>query len=53
MSHGSTALLIHPARAGRLPFDTILSAELIHSCKPGPKVYLMAAGLLEVPPRGC
>ncbi|MFL5998009.1 MAG: haloacid dehalogenase type II [Streptomyces sp.] len=50
LSNGSTALLIHLARAGRLPFDAILSAELIHSYKPDPKVYLMAAELLEVPP---
>jgi 2-haloacid dehalogenase len=50
LSNGSTALLIHLARAGRLPFDAILSAELIHSYKPDPGVYLMAADLLEVPP---
>ncbi|MEV0218360.1 hypothetical protein [Streptomyces sp. NPDC050704] len=42
LSNGSTALLIHLARAGRLPFDTILSAELIPSYKPDPKVHLMA-----------
>jgi len=51
LSNGGTALLTHLARAGRLPFDTILSAELIHSYKPDPKVYLMAAELLEVPPQ--
>ncbi|MFJ9244728.1 haloacid dehalogenase type II [Streptomyces sp. NPDC101776] len=51
LSNGSTALLIRLARAGGLPFDTILSAELIHSYKPDPKVYLMAAELLEVAPR--
>lgn len=51
LSNGGIALLIHLARAGGLPFDTILSAELIHSYKPDPKVYLMAAELLEVPPR--
>lgn len=51
MSNGGIALLIHLARAGGLPFDTVLSAELIHSYKPDPKVYLMAAELLEVPPR--
>lgn len=50
-SNGSTALLIHLARAGRLPFHTILSAELIHSYKPDPRVYRMAAELLEIPPR--
>ena len=49
LSNGSTALLIHFARAGRLPFDIILRAELIHSYKPDPKV--MAAELLEVSPR--
>lgn len=37
LPNGSTALLIHLARAGRSPFDTILSAELIHSCKPDPR----------------
>ncbi|NEB04215.1 hypothetical protein [Streptomyces sp. SID13726] len=46
MSDDSTALLIRPARVGRLPFDTILSAEvLIHSFKAGPKMCLMATGL--------
>jgi 2-haloacid dehalogenase len=44
-------LLINLARAGRLQFDAILSAELIHSYKPDPKVYLMAAELLEVTPQ--
>ena len=51
LSNGGTALLIHLAHAGRLPFDTILSTELIHSYKPDPRVYRMAAELLEVPPR--
>ncbi|MFE2217366.1 hypothetical protein ACFW93_36295 [Streptomyces canus] len=36
LSNGSTALLIHLARAGGLTFDAILSAELIHSYKPTP-----------------
>ncbi|WP_406396558.1 hypothetical protein OG806_47490 [Streptomyces sp. NBC_00882] len=40
---GSIALLIHVARAGRVPFDAVLSAEPVHSFKPDPKVYQMAA----------
>ena len=36
LSNDGAALLIRLARAGRLPFDAILSAEPIHSCKPDP-----------------
>ncbi|MFJ9713241.1 haloacid dehalogenase type II [Streptomyces sp. NPDC101234] len=51
LSNGSIGLLIQLARTGGLPFDTILSAELIHSYKPDPKVYLMAAEQLGVSPQ--
>jgi len=43
------SLLIDRARAGRLPWDVILSAELFRRYKPDPEVYLGAAALLGLP----
>ena len=51
LSNGNMSLLIDLARAGRLPFDVILSAELFRHYKPDPEVYLGAAALLGLPPR--
>lgn len=51
LSLGSIALLIHVARAGRVPFDAVLSAEPVHSCKPDPKVYQMAPAIRLHPRR--
>ncbi|CAM5719451.1 HAD family hydrolase [Streptomyces canus] len=53
LSHGSTALLIHRARARGSPFYAILSAEPIDGYESGPKVYLMAADLSKSHRPGC
>ena len=50
LSNGDLSLLVDIARAARLPWDCILSAELFRTFKPDPKVYLGAAELLGVQP---
>lgn len=50
LSNGNVALLLDMARHGRLPWDTILSAELFGHYKPDPEVYLGAAKLLDIAP---
>ena len=49
LSNGHVRLLVDLARYADLRFDTILSAELAHSYKPDPSVYLTAVRLLGVP----
>ena len=51
LSNGNMSLLIDLARAGRLPWDVILSAELFRRYKPDPEVYIGAAALLGLPAR--
>jgi 2-haloacid dehalogenase len=51
LSNGNMSLLTDLARAGRLPWDVILSAELFHHYKPDPEVYVGAATLLGLPAR--
>ena len=51
LSNGNMSLLLDLARAGRLPWDVILSAELFRHYKPDPEVYLGAAELLGLPAR--
>jgi 2-haloacid dehalogenase len=51
LSNGGFALLTNLVKAARLPFDCILSAELVRTYKPDPSVYLTAARLLDVEPR--
>jgi 2-haloacid dehalogenase len=48
LSNGNVSLLVELARHGGLPWDTVLSAELIEKYKPDPAVYRMAAHLLGV-----
>jgi 2-haloacid dehalogenase len=50
LSNGNVALLVDLARAGGLPFDCILSAELCRAYKPDPRTYRMAPELLALPP---
>ena len=40
LSNGNVALLVNMAKHGRLPWDTVLSAELFHHYKPDPESYL-------------
>ena len=50
LSNGNVALLVNMARHAGLPWDAVLSGELIQRYKPDPEVYLMAARLLGVAP---
>jgi 2-haloacid dehalogenase len=50
LSNGNVSLLVDMARHAGLPWDCVLSAELIQRYKPDPAVYLMAARLLGCAP---
>lgn len=50
LSNGGMAHLIDVARFAGLPFDCILSTELIKTYKPDPRVYRMVPELLQVAP---
>jgi 2-haloacid dehalogenase len=51
LSNGNVSMLLNIARHARLPWDTILSAELAEHYKPDPEAYLKAADLLDLSPR--
>lgn len=42
LSNGSMASVLRIAKHGGLPFDAVLTAELVRSSKPDPKVYQLA-----------
>jgi len=46
LSNGNVSLLVDMAKNAGLPWDTVLSGELIQKYKPDPEVYRMAARLL-------
>jgi 2-haloacid dehalogenase len=50
LSNGNVALLVNMAKHARLPWDTVLSAELFRHYKPDPETYLGAAQLLGFAP---
>jgi 2-haloacid dehalogenase len=50
LSNGNVSLLVDMARNAGLPWDCVLSGELIQKYKPDPEVYRMAARLLGVAP---
>jgi|SRR6187399_1204791 len=50
LSNGGFALLTNLVKAAALPFDCVLSAELVRSYKPDTRVYQGAARLLDVRP---
>ena len=50
LSNGNVSLLVDMAKNAGLPWDTVLSGELIHKYKPHPDVYQMAARLLGARP---
>ena len=50
LSNGNVALLTNMAKYARLPWDCILSAEVVRHYKPDPETYLGAADLLGVNP---
>jgi len=49
LSNGNMALLVDMAKYSGLPWDCILSAELVRAYKPDPRVYQMVADLLALP----
>ncbi len=52
LSNGNVSLLVDMAKRADLPWDCILSAELIRHYKPDPETYLGAADLLGCQPSG-
>ena len=50
LSNGNLSLLVDLAKAGGLPWDAVLSAELFGHYKPDREVYVGAAGLLGLQP---
>ena len=48
LSNGNVALLTNMARRAGLPWDLVLSAELVRHYKPDPETYLMAPELLDL-----
>ena len=50
LSNGNMALLTNMAKHGGLPWDCILSAEIMRHYKPDPETYLGAAELLGLEP---
>ena len=46
LSNGNVALLVNMAKYSALPWDCILSAELVQAYKPDPRPYQMAINLL-------
>ena len=49
-SNGNVALLSNMAKRAGLPWDLILSAELVRHYKPDPEIYLMVPDLLDLRP---
>jgi len=50
LSNGNVSLLVDMARNAGLPWDCVLSGELVRRYKPDPEVYVMAARLLGCAP---
>src|SRR5207245_5407882 len=50
LSNGGMAHLVDLNRASRLPFDCVLSVELVRTYKPDPRVYRLVPELLAVRP---
>ena len=51
LSNGNVSLLVNMAKYSKLPWDLILSAELVHAYKPDPRVYQMVTDLLDLSPQ--
>ncbi|MEJ7819766.1 MAG: haloacid dehalogenase type II [Rubrobacteraceae bacterium] len=50
LSNGNVALLTNMAKRAGLPWDLILSSELVRHYKPDPETYLMVPALLDLRP---
>jgi len=51
LSNGNMALLVNLAKRAGLPWDCILSAELVQHYKPDPETYQIAARYLDLQPQ--
>jgi 2-haloacid dehalogenase len=51
LSNGNVSLLVDLAKHADLPWDVVLSAELVRHYKPDPETYLMVPSLFAVAPR--
>ena len=49
LSNGNVALMVDMARYGKIPWDLVLSAEIVRAYKPDPRVYHMVGDLLMLP----
>ena len=50
LSNGNLSLLTNMAKHGGLPWDCILSTELVRHYKPDPETYLMPGAFFDLPP---
>ena len=50
LSNGNVALLVNIAKRAGLPWNLVVSAELVRHYKPDPEAYLMAFELLALEP---
>jgi 2-haloacid dehalogenase len=50
LSNGNIALTVDLIRHGKLPFDTVLGAEVARQYKPHPQAYLTTVSLLQLEP---
>jgi 2-haloacid dehalogenase len=50
LSNGNVALLVDMARNAGLPWDCVMSAELVHAYKPDPRTYRLVPELLRLRP---
>jgi 2-haloacid dehalogenase len=50
LSNGNVALLTNMAKRSGLPWDLVLSVELVRRYKPDPETYLMVPSLLDLRP---
>ena len=50
LSNGNVSLLTNMAKHARLPWDCILSTELVKHYKPDPETYLMPGAFFDLPP---
>ncbi|WPH00568.1 Hypothetical protein R9X50_00339800 [Acrodontium crateriforme] len=53
LTNGNLSLIKDMAANGNMPFAHLYSAEMFHSYKPNPKVYLGAAEKIGLPPGEC
>lgn len=53
LSNGNISLIVNMAKAGGLPWDVVLGAEVARQYKPHPDAYLNSAKALDLPPEEC